>query len=399
MCNRAQSPQNWTSEDRGATWFHGTDAPKKAAIEAGLASSHQVFLEQVTSRGRRFGSFASLSAMTAAFGTDNAHLFEILVPDRPVKCYLDIEYVGEDEELFNILDKLQTSYQQTLNMQLSSNTIRISCATGQGEHGSYKGKQKQSYHVIIDNGFAFKSVQHVRDFVSHAFADDDRVDKAVYGRNQSFKMIHQSKLNSNRVQKPTDGHSYLQHMVSIFASPPSLHSIDNLHHAVERSTRLQITMPEPLRVEEHVYVTDEVDIHSVNCLLSYFPNGPTKEAKQPFSVYLAVACICVNENEPYDVFATWASKYKAWSPSKSQRIWKTLSRRLDGYDIRTLRAMLHKARPSVLKNIQTKIIDQVTNPTLDLAANGYDCVQYSEPLMEPFIDQALAYKHVAIRYF
>ena len=389
--------KNWTQIAHGTEWTFGNDAPKRAAIAKGSVLDHTVFLEQVTDRGRRFASYPSVQDLTKAFGTTNAHLFEIIRDDVPVKLYLDIEYVGEEDALAAIFAKLQAAYQDVLNFQLDPSTLRISCASGQGEAGKYVGQTKHSYHVVVDNGYAFKHLKQARTFVNVAFAEDDRVDKAPYGSAQSFKLIYSSKLDSPRVQLPQDGYGFQHHMVTCFQSPPALYSFEKLQHFTDRTIRGQTLVPAPVASSTPVFVTDDVDVHSVRTLLQYFPNGPSKPEKQPFEVFLTVACVCVNEGEPFSTFEAWASGYAYWSREKSRRIWDSLTKRLDGYDIRTLRAMLHKARPSVLMDIQSKYIQQCMLPTIDFAQHEIDTFQYCEPRMESWIDQAHLYKNLMIR--
>lgn len=188
---------NHAIDDLNTTWTYGTDAPKQAAISRGHALNHQVFLEQVTARGRRFGSYASVSDMATAIGDTNHHLFEVLVHDHPVKLYLDLEWTGEAIELHQVIDKLGHGFQSILNMKLQPGDIRTSCASGQGESGSYAGKIKRSFHVVVDNGYAFCSVQQARAFVNLAFGEDCRVDRNPYGRNQvSFLLLPAMSVNT-----------------------------------------------------------------------------------------------------------------------------------------------------------------------------------------------------------
>ena len=391
---------NYTINDLQTSWTFGNDAPKLSAITKGKAAEHQVFLEQVTPRGRRFGSYPTVEDMARAIGKDNHHLFEVLVEDRPVKLYLDLEWIGPQHELHDIINVLGKGFIDILNMPLSPTDIRLSCASGQGETGSYLGKMKRSYHLIVDNNHAFKTVQQARAFVNLAFLGDDRVDKSPYGRNQSFKLIWNSKLNSTRVQVPQDGHAYLQHMVSALGPKPTYYSTEKLAHALDRTTRLQVHVPCPVAgPTQPIYIADDVDIHSVSCLLKYFPNGPTKEHKQPFDVYMAVACICLNEDEPFETLREWASGYEKYNEDKTRRIWNSISKRLDGFDIRSLRNMLQKVNPAVLKNIEQKSVDSVMYPTIDYAAHNIAFEEYSEHQMLPFLEQARASKHLFIRGF
>lgn len=105
-----------------------------------------------------------------------------------MKLYLDLEWTGEAIELHQVIDKLGQGFQSIFNMELQPGDIRTSCASGQGESGSYAGKLKRSFHVVVDNGYAFRSAQQARAFVNLAFGEDHRVDRNPYGRNQVTHM-------------------------------------------------------------------------------------------------------------------------------------------------------------------------------------------------------------------
>lgn len=389
--------RNLTVQEHGTTWYFGADAPKAAAIAAGRQAGHRVFLEQVTARGRRFGSFPDVPALAAAFGQRNSHLFEILVAGRPVKAYLDVEWQGDSAEIDDVLRKLAAAFEEVLGMHLQPGEVRVSCATGPGEAGRFKGLTKHSYHVVVDNGWAFPDTRAARAFVDLAFPGDDRVDRAPYGRNQSFKLVWNSKLDSCRVQVPLDGHGHQQHMVSAVGESFQTYDGELLRQAAARTTRRQEMVPVPVKPVGTPPPGDDMDVHSVRDLLACLPNGPGKDSKQPFQTYLAVACICRNEGEPYETLESWAGRYDGFSSEKTRRIWDSLTRRLDGFDVRTLRAMVQKVHPGLLQSAADRYVQQAMEPTVDLAAAGVDLVEYSEPVMQSMVEQAGAYKHVMIR--
>lgn len=389
--------RNFTVQEHGTTWYFGADAPKAAAVAAGRQAGHRVFLEQVTTRGRRFGSLPDVPALVAAFGQRNCHLYEILVAGRPVKAYLDVEWDGDAAGLDEVLQKLALAFDEVLGLHLNPGDVRVSCATGPGETGRFKGRTKHSYHVVVDNGWAFADTQAARAFVDLAFPGDERVDRVPYGRNQSFKLVWNSKLDSDRVQLPLDGHSQQQHMVSAVGETFQTYRGDLLREAAMRSTRRQDCVPAPVTPPGAVPPSDDLDVHSVRDLLACLPNGPSKDRKQPFQTYLAVACICRNEGEPFETLESWAGGYEAFSREKTWRIWESLARRLDGFDIRTLRAMVRKVHPGLLQSAADRYVQQAMVPTVDLTAAGVDLVEYWEPRMQPMVEQAREYKHVMIR--
>lgn len=376
------------------TWFYGTSAvsPKQTAINHGVAQAHLVFLERVTTFGRQFGSFRDVESLSHAVGTNNCNLFEIIT--QHCKLYLDVEYVGQPEDLSDILTKVQKGSSELLGVQISPADFRVSCATGVGESASFKDKVKQSYHVVVDNGYAFASNKEVRAFVDMVFSDDSRVDRSPYGAKQSFKLIHNSKLGSVRVQLPVDGGTYREHMVTSFEKAPVFYSADRLSAATAHTIRQQVVRPRPVLPEAQAFVEDAEDVFSVSTLLKYLPN---REPKQPFSVYMAVACICVNEGEPFQVFETWASQYPRYSRDKSQRIWSSLSKRTDGYDLHTLRRMVSECHPTLFKTMEAKYIHQCLHPTIDYGQHGIEYIQYEEPRMEPWLEQSRHFKHLLIR--
>jgi hypothetical protein len=68
------------------------------------------------------------------------------------------------------------------------------------ESGSWKGKWKNSYHIVVNNGYFFKNNQDLKQFILYIGNID--IDIAVYGSNQNFKLPYQSKFGSKRAQKP-----------------------------------------------------------------------------------------------------------------------------------------------------------------------------------------------------
>ena len=385
----------------GTTWFYGSSAvrPKQTAIDNGKALAHLVFLERVTQVGRQFGSFPSVAHLTRAVGTDNHHLFEIIPEGHPACIYLDVEFVGDGPSgLQDILQKLQAACADLLGVQIQPHELKVSCASGIGESASYAGKLKTSYHVCVDNGWAMASNRSIRDFVDAAFPGDSRVDRAVYSKNQSYRAIHQSKFGSTRVLIPHDGDGYGRHLVTSFAEPPRFYPTDRLRTALVHNVKAQVVRPCPVLPRRPLpFVEDAEDVFSIPTLLCYLPNGPSKADKQTFQTYMTVACICVNEAEPWTTFESWASRYSKYSQTKSRRLWDSLSPRIDGYDLHTLRTLVTQCHPTLFKTMEAKWVHQCTHHTLDLQDSRIDYHTYSEPRMQPWVDVARTTKHVHLK--
>ena len=113
-----------------------------------------------------------------------------------------------------------------LQVEVGDEQLRVSDGSGIGETGKWKGNMKHSYHVVVDNGMAFANNKEVKRFIDAVLhANPEIPDRGPYGTNQSFKLNHQSKAGSTRIQAPLDNLGYLRHSVTGFIQKPELYDL------------------------------------------------------------------------------------------------------------------------------------------------------------------------------
>ena len=152
----------------------------------------------------------------------NHHFYEILREKR--KPYFDIEYTANSSAEYNtILMNIRNVIKKSLinlGVEIKTTDFTISYSKGIGESGLFKNKTKYSIHIVINNGYYFKSQKDIylyRKYLEELILTDDEykkgcididgncaVDFSVYKKNNSFKLPYQSKLNSDRIQRPID---------------------------------------------------------------------------------------------------------------------------------------------------------------------------------------------------
>ena len=232
---------NWHMDELGTRWTFGRAGPKNAAIEFGNRLSHLVFLEQTTEKGRRYGSYADVTAMETALGTVNHNVYEVIT--GACKPYFDVD--AQSECLEEVLSELKAGYIRLFNEVLGVDDIMVSSATGSvGDHIKY------SYHIVVNNNMHCACVEDAKRLRDHLFPERPTIDKAPYGRNQSFRLVFNSKLGSPRILAPCrSGTSYQQHMITCVTDSSQLLVIPALTPAPPRPRPLapQPVAPQPGR--------------------------------------------------------------------------------------------------------------------------------------------------------
>ena len=171
--------------------------------------------------GKAYGSM-SINQLDTIF-TTNHHLYELLGEQR--KMHLDIEFpdMGKDnkKEIMTTIFKLIISCFKDIGVKLDVEGNTVSFVRGKGETGTFKGVKKMSYHLIINNGYYFKSVEDIKHFILYCYEKaktNDRykvletelgfsIDMGIYTNNRLFKLPYQSKIGSPRVHIPSGDNS------------------------------------------------------------------------------------------------------------------------------------------------------------------------------------------------
>lgn len=380
-------------------WVHGDNSPQADAIRIGEARGDTLFIKHESAKGHRFASFPDLQTLKASIGTENHNLYEVIRRGQPVKLYVDVDYyVDEHPELSLdvIVEQLKAKISEVLHVSVKNEDFMITDASGIVEH-STAPRLKGSYH-ILDNAMHFPNNQDAKHFMQ-SLQDLSHFDQNPYGSTQCIRRIYCSKRGSTRRLMPLDEgqHDHERHMVTTLppnSQPYDLSGISSLDASggnvmSESSLVADVEVPHN-RVRSAV--TDGEGFDDVPTLLEYLPNR-----NQPFNVYFAVACICKNTGQPFEVLNEWASQYHRHDEEQVRGLWDSLRRREGGYTIRTLQALVRKVFPHIKSLFTQKYIQQCMYPTINLADHNIDYKSYVSERMLPWMDEFSACKHLMIR--
>ena len=209
--------------------------PKQWCLDEALKNSCEFVAEQqYTGQNqtsdvvlRRFAYYKNLDMYLKDNKFTNKNFFE--VASNECKLYLDLEWT-EDEPDANVdineyvNTKLIPHYRSVYpGIPIDKTDVFICCASGMGDaNSSYSGKFKHSFHLVVNNGYYFKSTKEAKFFAESLKNSETNetlkkgIDLAPYQKNQSFKLPYQSKLGSDRVQKPLNG-TFKNHLIGRFS--------------------------------------------------------------------------------------------------------------------------------------------------------------------------------------
>jgi hypothetical protein len=145
----------------------------------------------------------------------DAHLYEILTVDRPVRPYFDLEWDAEQLDDVSVLNTFIACVDTCLS-SIGFRTCRglsIYTASGACSTRIIPSGKKASFHILFDTDEVFLNVAHHKQFIHTVLlpyikandalywinAKHERklvMDAAPYGRNQAFRLPYQSKYVS-----------------------------------------------------------------------------------------------------------------------------------------------------------------------------------------------------------
>ena len=113
------------------------------------------------SNGRKYKTYKDVDEYINENENKNKQAYEILKGGNECKLYMDIEFINEDEKDFNpntlkfeeIKRSLKKHYNEYFKMELKDVDLLICDCSGIGESGIWLGKFKNSYHIIVNNGY------------------------------------------------------------------------------------------------------------------------------------------------------------------------------------------------------------------------------------------------------
>jgi hypothetical protein len=276
------------------------------------------------------------------------------------------------------------------------------------------GQYKQSYHLVVNNGYYYKSNRDAKEFVAGLKENEindifrDGLDLAPYMMNQSFKMPYQSKHGSKRVQRPHNG-TFRDHLIGRYSWETFKGYYDSTNDSTTTTTTKNTRTKQKTgavsstnKLDVGRIVTDkclaEADLKDVPSMLAAFGNDDV-----PWETYFAITCVLKNEGYEFDDFIQWSRL----SPNKhdenqARSAWDDIEKRSEQcYNQNTLRTLLKRKFPNeqnerTFASWRNKIVDQVSKPTIDFAEYGYDTATYNERYCQPLAKQFRKYDDIQL---
>ena len=403
------------------------DYKKLPVLEHADKHNHEfVFAVDTNSKGTKyFATLPTVNDYMKQYSLTNIHAYEVLRDGTEVKLYFDIEWYHEEVTLSfdEVLSSIKKHYQGFFNHELLDEHIMISSSCN---------KEKESYHVVINNGLYFHNNKEIPYLIAYMIEneDDERIrdhgwDRGVYDTDRSFRMPYQSKYGSERVSKMKNG-KVKDHLIRRYShcdfkghyefekkGDPSW--ITKKVKSPEATTSTKTKTTKTTKTAEHSYenisttmihsylgtpdneMKTEVDLDNVESMLECLGNNDFH-----YSVYFAIACVIKNEKLPFTVFEKWCKKSEKYSPGspKCQYIpsdaWKSINRAV-GYNKATLRNMLYYKYPNLKTTNVAKLLNEITKPTIVFSEYGYDTTTYCEKYCKPLTDTLKEYDDIVLK--
>jgi hypothetical protein len=284
------------------------------------------------------------------------------------------------------------------------------------DNSPYAGQYKQSYHLVVNNGYYYKSTREAKEFVAslkETESDDifrDGLDLAPYMTNQSFKMPYQSKGGSNRVQRPHNG-TFRDHLIGRYSwedfkgyydTTTTTTTTTTKNTRTKQNTGVAGTTTSTNKLDVGRIVTDkclaEADVKDVKSMLAAFGNDDLH-----WETYFAITCVLKYEGYEFEDFNEWSRL----SPTKhndnqARSNWNDVEKRSEQcYNQNTLCTLLKRKFPNeknerVFASWRNKVVDQVSKPTIDFSEYGYDTISYNERYCQPLAKQFRKYDDIQL---
>jgi hypothetical protein len=362
--------------------------PKNICIEEAKANGCEFVVDrQLTPSRRQFGYYKSVNDYRDDIGLENIHAYEVITDE--CKLYFDIEYPKTetcDESFINeVIASIKPNYEEFFKVKFDEQAVYMCYAHGTGEQGHFLNKQKCSFHVVINNGYYFKSNKDIKYFLNYLESKlSERVyaaiDKCVYTHNQSYKMPFQSKAGSERVQTMMNG-KFKQHLVGRYSFETFVGYYEFDVVKMDKQTKSSLKHLDVGEIDKTFVFTDDcLNFYNVETLLKIFKNDDVS-----YDVWFMVGCVCKNEGMPFQLFNWWSNQ--SWKgrenvTQSAAELWGSLEKRDVGFNMGSLVKVVKRKYPNAMKEVERRLIDQVTKPTIDLKEYKYDFITYSAPYLK-----------------
>lgn len=410
-------------------------SPQQEAINNKLDNQVLLVKEDELYSGRTGKSYGSMNINTLEkVWKENHHLYELLTDER--KFHLDIEhpelYKNDNQNILAHVFKLIRQCFKTINIDIDNNDYVITLTQGIGEQGVFKDVKKQSYHLILNNNYYFKSVEDINKFskllLETAIDNQDKykclfygnnkfvIDNAIYTKNRLFKLPYQSKAYSNRVHIPLKRYRTLdlnKWLVGKYDNDDNVKYYDVSNIKIKGLT----DMKEIKGNDGRIYTGQKWEINILMEYLNQLPKNKTikNEGKTledivmsiyngkeiDYKIFLAIG-MAINRasqgsNEGLKLWKKWTDKYNETPLSELSDKWDTFDSK-KGYGIKTLRMLASQCNSKInngdcseqlfninlddkkiiQKNINVRYIGDNDEKVYDL--NKYDTIYIKSPM-------------------
>ena len=365
-----------------------------------------LFATDLPNRKKEFHSLPGMDAYARTYSLTDIHAYEILKAEHEVKLYFDIEWkteLGLGITIDDVVASIKKHYQSFFGHELKDEHMMIADASND---------QKVSHHLVANNGLYFRDTREIQYFTNYMEINETNEeilrhgwDKGVYTKNRLFRFPNQSKLaEPERPLKMKNGkikdHLIRRYSHSEFKGYYEFERAcdEAKAKAVCRATRaicqgdriirsnipittdsLHMALGTPNKERE--FENAEVNLDNIESMLKCLGNDD-----YAYQVWFAICCIVKNEGLPYQVFYEWWRTSKTYGKDAEKdpnSTWYSI-KNTTGYNIATLRNMLFHKYPNLKKDRVSKLLDQITEPTIVMEKYGYQteiyCEQYCRPL-------------------
>jgi hypothetical protein len=317
-------------------------SPQDTSIERQEGDNILIMKQKLSNRNYTHQSYGSMSynKLQDIYLT-NYHLFELLRDER--KPYFDIEFVndGNTDDIHKNIIKLIRNSLKSINVYVKDNEFKFYGSIGLGEKGLFKGLNKASYHIVIDNGYKFCSVKDVNKFSKYLkeqiiinkeyenlkFNNTFVIDMGVYTKNRVFKLPYQSKCYSKRIQYPIgDENPELKHyLISYGINDYKKIDVSNITLKYEKKVHkgasgrvFEGNKWDYNLIEEFLSCVEDVDYknnidgnvsYNVDYIVKSIYNGKCISFCIWFMVGSAIKRVCNDDKKGFNLFLEWTKKY------------------------------------------------------------------------------------------
>lgn len=319
----------------------------------------------------------------------NHHLYELLSEER--KLYLDIEYPNMNDEVENkkvmikVINLLIKGLRKIGITEVNAYDFLFTKTTGEGEQGTFKNVSKMSYHIVLDNGYYFKSIMDIKKFMYYIYelaADNEEykclfpstgfvIDMNVYTKNRLFKLPYQSKVGSPRVHTPLKKkHNNLnvsKWLCGMYINDAKYYNVSNIEvkglcenkKVVGNDGRTYTgeawkldTLKEYLTLLPKGKVINK-KINSLDDLVMSIYNGPEITSYQIFTaVGMAIHRATQGSNDGLKLWCKWTNQYSNTPLSVLNNYYSKFDFN-KGYGYSTLKMLASQCNPQVMNNDNT----------------------------------------------